>query len=31
VAADMRASRIITADQAVCLGLVHEIVTRQTS
>jgi ATP-dependent Clp protease protease subunit len=31
VAADMRASRILTADQAVRLGLVHEIVTRQTS
>lgn len=28
VAADMQASRILTADQALRLGLVHEIVTR---
>ena len=29
VAADMQASRILTADQALRLGLVHEIVTRE--
>ena len=31
VAADMQASRIVTADQALRLGLVHEIVTRDTA
>ena len=31
VAADMQANRILTADQALRLGLVHVIVTRQTS
>jgi len=27
----MQASRIVTADQALRLGLVHEIVTRDTA
>ena len=31
VAADMQAGRIVTADQALRLGLVHEIVTRDAS
>jgi ATP-dependent Clp protease protease subunit len=31
VAADMQAGRIVTADQALRLGLVHEIVTRATT